>query len=143
MNTHIYKVGQVISTVISKRRVEGDVIAVSGKAVETSIGRFTKRKGGYYVLEGKGTFSVYCGEFTLTPPRAVAAVVIEETQHLTRDEKSAVEVLASTIAQARSREEVLGWLANLPDWFVYEGGRHIALHKAANDSRRVLLVKVS
>jgi len=66
MNTHIYKVGQVISTVISKRRVEGDVIAVSGKAVETSIGRFTKRKGGYYVLEGKGTFSVYCGEFTLS-----------------------------------------------------------------------------
>lgn len=68
--SHIYKVGDKISTVIHGRRIKGEVTGVSARAIDTTIykghGRFTKRKGGYYVLEGKGTFSVYCGEFTLS-----------------------------------------------------------------------------
>ena len=66
---------------------------------------------------------------------------IETTEHLTKDEVTAVQSIASTIAsRTQTLEHALEWLACFKSWFIYRGGNHIALHKASGDNRRILLV---
>lgn len=66
---------------------------------------------------------------------------IEETNHLTRDELTAVKTMRSAIEnQCRNFDDVKGWLLCLTGWFIYSGGNHIALHKKSGDTRRVMIV---
>jgi hypothetical protein len=61
---------------------------------------------------------------------------IENINHLTRDEQSAVKVIASTINSKQDFE----WIQLLNPFFIYRGGNHIAVHQSSGDSRRILLV---
>jgi hypothetical protein len=68
---------------------------------------------------------------------------IENIDHLTRDEQTAVKIVASTIntpIKCKSREDALNWTRLLEPWFIYEGGNHLAVHRASGDTRRILIV---
>ena len=68
---------------------------------------------------------------------------IEETAHLTRDEKNAVSIIAKTIEhQTRNLTDAKVWMQDLKGWFIYQGGNHLALHKASGDPRRIMLVTI-
>ena len=65
----------------------------------------------------------------------------ETLTHLTEDEQSAIHTLTLQASYFRTldraQEELRAWF---PDWFIYRGGHHIALHRTANDERRCLLI---
>jgi hypothetical protein len=68
---------------------------------------------------------------------------LENIKHLTRDEQSAVKVIASTIntpSKCDSMEKALEWASVLSPWFIYQGGNHIAIHAKNGDPRRIMLV---
>lgn len=68
-------------------------------------------------------------------------VILETTDHLTRDEMTAVQIIADTIkSRSTTLEDASNWLRNFPAWFIYRGGSHVALHKASGDPRRIMLV---
>jgi len=70
---------------------------------------------------------------------------LETVEHLTRDELTAVRIVADTINspyKCRTLDESYGWARLLSGWFVYRGGHHIAVHRSSGDPRRVLLVTV-
>lgn len=68
-------------------------------------------------------------------------VKIENTDHLTRNDRIYVEMIASSIeSHARSLAGAKEWLKELRGFFIYEGGSHIALHLHDLDPKRILLV---
>lgn len=68
---------------------------------------------------------------------------IEETEHLTLDEKNAVSIIAKTIEhQTKTLTDAKLWMQVLKGWFIYQGGNHLALHKASGDPRRIMLVTI-
>ena len=66
---------------------------------------------------------------------------LEQTEHLTKDEFTAVAIIAATInTRCDTLDKAMEWCSNLCGWFVYRGGHHIAVHLQPNDPRRILLV---
>ena len=68
---------------------------------------------------------------------------IETLYHLTTDEISAVSCVASGCRAADDLDSVEVTLRfYFRNWFVYRGGNHVALHRTADDDRRVLIVSI-
>ena len=66
---------------------------------------------------------------------------VETNYHLTHDEMAAVCAAASGCRASETLDEAEANLRSLfRGWFVYRGGSHVALHRTADDDRRVLVV---
>jgi hypothetical protein len=69
--------------------------------------------------------------------------ILENIDHLSKDEQAAVKVIASTINtpnKCDNMEKAFEWASVLSPWFIYQGGNHIAVHANNGDTRRILLV---
>ncbi len=60
---------------------------------------------------------------------------VENTAHLTKDEQACVRCKVHGDTLDRVEAELRAAFG--PSWFVYRGGGHVALHRAAGDDRRV------
>lgn len=70
-------------------------------------------------------------------------ITLETTWHLTLDENMAICAAASGCRAAEDLDAAETNLRSLfRNWFVYRGSNHVALHRTANDDRRVLLVTI-
>lgn len=69
-------------------------------------------------------------------------VKMEQTAHLNADERgivgTAIDMVRTDAKNLPDAERLLRHYA--PDWFVYRGGAHVALHLKSGDFRRILLV---
>lgn len=68
---------------------------------------------------------------------------IETTIMLTKDEQTCAEIIRDTINnpdKCRTLTEAWEWCTCLKGWFIYRGGSHVAVHRTADDGRRVLFV---
>jgi hypothetical protein len=64
---------------------------------------------------------------------------IEITRHLTKDEQSVIQTIAATCFASldKAEAEIKAWL---PEFYIYRGGHHIAVHTRNGDERRVMLI---
>jgi hypothetical protein len=66
---------------------------------------------------------------------------IQDTKPLTRPMRKLVRAWSKQHATWPSLEEAYqAALKAFPDWFIYRGGNHVAIHVLSGDDRRVLFI---